>query len=552
MKRLRAILFCAAAAAALGAAHADEAADRRVVESKTAAVRSLLSVVRSQPAGQDTARQAEAILARAEDQAKAQRWGEARRSLEEAQAILAAATPRAPPQPAGAPTSASGAEASASAEQRLVESKMVAVKSLLGVVRGEPGREETAKQADALIGEAEAAARARQWDLARRSLERAQLLLIAAAPKPQAGPTAAPSQDQSAAASVGADRRVVESKVVAVRSLLGVVRATGGAEESARRAEALMARADAQAGAQAWKQARGELEEAELILIAAVPRPHAAPVAEDPAKASAEARAASDHRVYEAKRVAVGSLLAVVRGQQDGPAAVKRAEALIAQADAQASERKWPDARASLEQAQGVLMAAVPAPAPVAKHGSGGPGSSEANERQYRARRESVDALRDALQRIGSESPQSGASARPVLESTRGQLEFSAGLARQGRFVEARDLLDQAYLLLKVNIEGLRRGQTLVHEKKFASAEEEYAYERDRSDSYILLVRMFIGWDGQGTAPRHGERVASGLSVRRDAETLAAGGKHADAVKSMEQSTLILTQVLRLLGLPIP
>lgn len=170
--------------------------------------------------------------------------------------------------------------------------------------------------------------------------------------------------------------------------------------------------------------------------------------------------------------------------------------------------------------------------------------------RDYEARLESARALLAAQQRITAEK----GSAPEAVEATK---RIEAGIAdaerraADGQLPEARAAVDRAYLVARVSIEALRRGDTLVRTLKFASAKEEYAYELDRYDTHRMLIQVLLADRPDSAAGMRGF-VDKAAELRTEAEAQAAAGEHATAVKRLEEATRQLARAVRLGGIFIP
>ena len=171
----------------------------------------------------------------------------------------------------------------------------------------------------------------------------------------------------------------------------------------------------------------------------------------------------------------------------------------------------------------------------------------------YRQRRESVIALQDAFNRISDENHET-----EVKSMVSGQLAALISradkLLQQGKIVEARVEIDKAYHLLKVTIESIRSGQTLVRSLQFESKEEEYLYEIDRYDTYRMLIGLLV--DGQSKSEAMKSKISDFVAqaglLRTQAEEYAAQDAHEQAIELLEQSTRQLVRAIRSAGIYIP
>ena len=171
----------------------------------------------------------------------------------------------------------------------------------------------------------------------------------------------------------------------------------------------------------------------------------------------------------------------------------------------------------------------------------------------YRQRRESVIALQDAFNRISDENHETEAKSM-VSGQLAALISRADKLLQQGKNVEARIEIDKAYQLLKVTIESIRSGQTLVRSLQFESKEEEYLYEIDRYDTYRMLIGLLV--DGQSKSEAMKSKISDFVAqaglLRTQAEEYAAQDAHEQAIELLEQSTRQLVRAIRSAGIYIP
>jgi hypothetical protein len=178
----------------------------------------------------------------------------------------------------------------------------------------------------------------------------------------------------------------------------------------------------------------------------------------------------------------------------------------------------------------------------------------EAKHRQdYENKRKSLDALLGALDRVAKEK---GGDA--VAAASGGKVRSKATqadrLAAAGRLSEAQALLDQAYDEVKVTLERMRRGDTLVRSLDFATPEDEYLYELDRNETHEMLVKILLEDKqlGPSAQQRVDKFIADGHKLREKAEREARAGRFKEAIRSLEQSTKELVRAIRSAGVYIP
>jgi hypothetical protein len=171
----------------------------------------------------------------------------------------------------------------------------------------------------------------------------------------------------------------------------------------------------------------------------------------------------------------------------------------------------------------------------------------------YRKRKESVAALRDAFNRIAGETGDSGA--RRLVDQQLSQLIARADvMLARGDNSGAQVEIDKAYHLLKVSIESRRAGQTLVRSLQFESKEEEYLYEVDRNDTHLLLIELLVDEKSKSEDIRKemDKSVEQATQLRQNADAYAEQDEFVAAIELLEQSTRQLVRAIRIMGVYIP
>ena len=178
----------------------------------------------------------------------------------------------------------------------------------------------------------------------------------------------------------------------------------------------------------------------------------------------------------------------------------------------------------------------------------GGASGVRKQANDFKRRLESVRVLLTAHQRISTEKKQGEATSVKIQKT----LDHALQLQAKGDFVAARAKLDEAYILAKLGIEQMRRGDTLVRSLHFESPEEEYHYEIDRNDTHRMLVSMLLKSKPDSTKKMAAKFVAKSEAIRKEAEALAAKGQFAEAIAALEKSTKELVRAIRSAGVYIP
>ena len=171
----------------------------------------------------------------------------------------------------------------------------------------------------------------------------------------------------------------------------------------------------------------------------------------------------------------------------------------------------------------------------------------------YETRKESVASLQKAFNRISDENNETESRER-VNQQLAILIERADLLLKQGDSLRARTEIDKAYHLLKVSIESIRSGQTLVRSLQFETKEAEYHYEIDRNDTHSMLVGLLIDEKkkSQAMQDKISEYVSEARILRQQAESYASKNAHEQAIELLEQSTRQLVRAIRSAGIYIP
>ena len=172
----------------------------------------------------------------------------------------------------------------------------------------------------------------------------------------------------------------------------------------------------------------------------------------------------------------------------------------------------------------------------------------------YEKRRESVSALREAFDRISKENKGSETNKLKVDEQLDKLVSAADFFLSNGKSSEARLEMDKAYNLVKVSIDAIRSGQTLVKSLNFATPREEYLYELDRNDTHSMLVGLLIDEQKQSDFSKNNvtSKVSEADELRVQAESYAGAGAYEQAIELLEQSTKQLVRAIRSAGIYIP
>jgi tetratricopeptide (TPR) repeat protein len=179
--------------------------------------------------------------------------------------------------------------------------------------------------------------------------------------------------------------------------------------------------------------------------------------------------------------------------------------------------------------------------------------TEDKNIKNYAQRKLSVTALRDAFNRISDESNES--DSKQKVNNQLDQLITRADeLLGKGDNTEARSEIDKAYHLLKVSIESIEDGKTLVRSLHFETKEEEYHYEIDRNDTHDMLIQLLVEGKEKSdySKTQITKFVAEAKVLRQQADAYAGDGAYEVAIGLLEQSTKQLVRAIRSAGIYIP
>ncbi len=176
------------------------------------------------------------------------------------------------------------------------------------------------------------------------------------------------------------------------------------------------------------------------------------------------------------------------------------------------------------------------------------------NERSLFDRRlKSVNALLDAIQRIGEEKG-AGDKTDKIKNIADAEIAKSIELMEAGQPFSARKVLDKVYVDIKTAISGLRDGDVLVRTLHFENSKDEYLYELDRNDTHKMLVTLLLEekMKNPKTRARAQKFLDKAAALRKKAEEYAEKGEYEKAVETCEESTKQIVRAIRSSGFFIP
>ena len=211
--------------------------------------------------------------------------------------------------------------------------------------------------------------------------------------------------------------------------------------------------------------------------------------------------------------------------------------------------------RGAYKEVEAMLKEATTAMFEAARMVEGGDAPSGKKQHDYQARLESIRALSASYERISQEKAvQSGQQGDKLYGVVQTKMAEAEALRQRGKLDAGHAALDEAYAAVKVALEQLRGGETLVRSLHFETKEEEYQYEVDRNDTHKMLVKMLL--KDKMTRPGIDRMVqqfmGQAVKTRAKAEAQAAEGNFEAAVRTMEESTREIVRAIRSAGVYIP
>lgn len=184
----------------------------------------------------------------------------------------------------------------------------------------------------------------------------------------------------------------------------------------------------------------------------------------------------------------------------------------------------------------------------------GGEVKEQKQNEDFKRRLQSTEALLQAQKTYAKENHLNGEvvkTARFVEEEIKkAQQAFS-----RGQHDHAQEILENAYLTIKLSLTTLRSGQTVVRTLSFANKEEEYRYELDRNDTHKMLVNVVLKDKlaaNPGLAKLVDINMKAAEGLRNKAVKQAEKGDYKSAVETLEQSTSQIIRAIRAAGIYIP
>ncbi len=176
---------------------------------------------------------------------------------------------------------------------------------------------------------------------------------------------------------------------------------------------------------------------------------------------------------------------------------------------------------------------------------------AQQQRKRYQSLTERVTSFLQAFQRVVAEKQGEPVAALLDQEAVSRETAEAAALADEGDYAAANERLKRVAAAIEVALSEARREETLLHELKFDSPEQEYTYEKQRNQAYKLLIELLQAKQSMSeTALAHMKSmVLQNEQLRSEADALARSGDTKAAIAKLEKGTESLARALRASGL---
>jgi len=175
----------------------------------------------------------------------------------------------------------------------------------------------------------------------------------------------------------------------------------------------------------------------------------------------------------------------------------------------------------------------------------------QAQVQRYQQLRKRVLSFSEAFQRAVAEKPGQSVSGFLDLAEVSGLIQEAEALAHKADYVAANQRLVKAADAVELALSQARDKETLVHELKFDSPEDEYAYEIQRNKGYQQLIDLLKHKraDSDTKLLYVQKMVVENERLCEDAEALFKQGDTQAALTQLEKGTDKLEMALRASGM---
>jgi hypothetical protein len=175
---------------------------------------------------------------------------------------------------------------------------------------------------------------------------------------------------------------------------------------------------------------------------------------------------------------------------------------------------------------------------------------AHARSELYQQLKQQVSSFADAFERVAVEKSDSTIDAMLDRKKLAATLKHAEVLYTRGELALANQEMKQAADMVEVALSGARKNDVLLHELSFKSPEDEYAYEKQRNESYVMLIGLLQDGHETSDASRHYVEgvIAANTQLRDEAASHASKGDYKRAIGVLEKGTDKLSRALRMSG----
>ncbi|MBF0126129.1 MAG: PDZ domain-containing protein [Magnetococcales bacterium] len=174
-----------------------------------------------------------------------------------------------------------------------------------------------------------------------------------------------------------------------------------------------------------------------------------------------------------------------------------------------------------------------------------GPGHTH----DFQTRLKSAWSMLEAYERIAEEK-KLGEKGKQISTDIRAMLTQAQQFLDKYQVNEGVPLMERAYAKAQNALIQVRKGETLIQSLSFPTPEAEYIYELGRNNVFQMFLEQAL--NSQGISPESTPQIEEARALRNKAEGNAGKKEFKAGIEQLEQSTNLLTELLRKAGLDIP
>ena len=230
-------------------------------------------------------------------------------------------------------------------------------------------------------------------------------------------------------------------------------------------------------------------------------------------------------------------------GDEEAQAQLKRAREMWQQAEEHSSKSEFMLAEAHIDEALKLMTS-------VSQKFKDQDRVKKARKELYKQVRDHVDMFVAAFDRIVAEKGED--HIRKMLDRKKldGLIADAESSYEGGDLARANHLMGQAADMVDHALSDARHEDVLLRELSFESLAEEYEYEVERNESYVMIIDMMQKKTpaSQASAAYVQKMIEANAKQRQEADSLAKKGDYEQGIALLEASTDKLSRALRVSG----